>query len=323
MCGGGGGGLDPTTQQLQQYQLEQARKEEERLKLLEGDQQKAKNQIRVLYGYEPIAYENMISQDQKNGIYAYYDNANKKPAFDEQPTYQGEPISWNGRGEPWQWESIVNENYGKNKATYEQALQHWSAGRDKYYQTELAKLMSSMDMGAQSAEAKTNSAARQVGYDKIRASNMALMQDQIGRDRTDATRELSFGLARSGLSGGSVDIDENRNITDANQRMIVQANQLADGQVAQVKGQDEVKYAQSIQAIDAGLDADTAITSATQNMLNNRDQAINDPTSSSINNLFSGIGNFWSNYQYQQGATNPYGKSNSVGSASGSKGRVS
>ena len=324
MCGGGGGGgLDQSTVDLQNYQLAQMKKEEKRLKDEEARQQQAKNAIRVLYGYEPKPYENMVSQDQKNAIYAYYDNKNAKPTFTEKPYSRGEPISWNGRGDPFQWRQVENKNYAANKATYEQALQHWNAGRDKYYQAELAKLTNVAGMSKQSAEAKTNAAARQAGYDQIRSSNMAILQDDINRNRNDAARLLKFGLSRSGLSGGSVDIDENRSLTDANQRSIIQANQLSDNQVQQVRAKDESDYATAIQKIDAGLEADTAITTATQAVKNNRDQAISDPTSSSLNNLFASIGNAWSNYQYGQAAANPYGKSTAISSTGGSKGRLS
>ena len=237
MCGGGGGGgLDKSTVDLQKYQLAQAKQEEQRLKDEEARQQQAKNAIRVLYGYEPL---------------------------------------------------------------------------------------SGVDMSKQSVEAKTNAAARQAGYDQIRASNMAILQDDINRNRNDAARLLKFGLSRSGLSGGSVDIDENRNLTDANQRSIIQANQLSDNQVQQVRAKDESDYATAIQKIDAGLDADTAITTATQAVKNNRDQAISDPTSSSLNNLFASIGNAWGNYQYGQAAANPYGRSTAISSTGGSKGRLS
>ena len=324
MCGGGGsGGLDQSTVDLQNYQWAQSKKEDQRLKEEEARQQQAKNAIRVLYGYEPQAYDNMVTQDQKNAIYAYYDNANKKPAFDEQPSYHGSPISWNGRGEATQWETITNPNYAANKASYEQALTHWTSNRDKYYQTELSKLLSGVDMSSQSAEAKKNAAARQAGYDQIRTSNMAIIDSDIARNRADAERSLKFGLARSNLTGGSVDIDENKNILDANQRSTVQANQLADNQVQQVRAQDEADYANSIQKINAGLDADTAITAATAAVKNNRDQAISDPTSSSLNNLFSSVGNFWNNYEYSKAAANPYGTASTGYTTNGSKGRIS
>ena len=318
MCGGGGGGgLDQSTVDLQNYQLQSAQKEEQRLKDEEARQQQAKNAIRVLYGYSPQAYDNMISQDQKNAIYAYYDNANKKPVLQvEENNVLG--------GTSGPFGQVINATASDaNKKQYEQALQHWNAGRDKYYQAEMAKLLNGVDLSAQSAEAKNNATARQAGYDQIRTSNMDIMNSDIARNRSDAERALKFGLARSSLTGGSVDIDENKNILDANQRSTVQANQLADNQVQQVRAQDEADYANSIQKINAGLDADTAITAATAAVKNNRDQAISDPTSSSLNNLFSSVGNFWNNYEYSKAAANPYGTASTGYTTSGSKGRIS
>ena len=318
MCGGGGGGgLDQSTVDLQNYQLAQSKKEDQRLKEEEARQQQAKNAIRVLYGYDPQAYDNMVSQDQKNAIYAYYDNANKKPVLqvESNEVFGGANGPFGG--------AVSSATSDANKKQYEQALQHWNAGRDKYYQAELAKLMSSVDLSAQSADAKKNAAARQAGYDQIRSSNMAIMNSDIARNRADAERALKFGLARSSLTGGSVDIDENKSILDANQRSTVQANQLADNQVQQVRAQDEADYANSIQKINAGLDADTAITAATAAVKNNRDQAISDPTSSSLNNLFSSVGNFWNNYEYSKAAANPYGTASTGYTTSGSKGRIS
>ena len=319
MCGGGGGGggLDQSTVDLQNYQLAQSKKEDQRLKEEEARQQQAKNAIRVLYGYDPQAYDNMVTQDQKNAIYAYYDNANKKPVLQvEENNVLG--------GTSGPFGQVINATASDaNKKQYEQALQHWNDGRDKYYQAEMAKLLSGVDMTTQSAEAKANATARQAGYDQIRTSNMAIMNSDIARNRADAERALKFGLARSSLTGGSVDIDENKNILDANQRSTVQANQLADNQVQQVRAQDEADYANSIQKINAGLDADTAITAATAAVKNNRDQAISDPTSSSLNNLFSSVGNFWNNYEYSKAAANPYGPASTGYTTSGSKGRIS
>ncbi len=187
MCGGGGGGgLDQSTVDLQNYQLAQSKKEDQRLKEEEPRQQQAKNAIRVLYGYEPQAYDNMVTQAQKNAIYAYYDNANKKPVLQvEENNVLGGTSGPSGQ--------VINATASDaNKKQYEQALQHWNDGRDKYYQAEMAKLLSGVDMTTQSAEAKANATARQAGYDQIRTSNMAIMNSDIARNRADAERALKF-----------------------------------------------------------------------------------------------------------------------------------
>lgn len=176
-------------------------------------------------------------------------------------------------------------------------------------------------VGANAAE---QLAARNAGYDQVRQNNLGLMLEDIARNRADAQRDVRFGLQRSGLTGGSVDVDTQRRITDANQRSVIQANQMADSQVAKMRSDDESTRADLISRINAGLDADSAATTAMQRMAINRDAALSEPSSYALNNLFAGIGNMWNSYQYAAAAANPYGTSaKPVGSSSGFKGRIS
>ena len=168
-----------------------------------------------------------------------------------------------------------------------------------------------------------NLAAQNEAYEKVRQNNLGLMLDELSRNRESASRDLRFGLARSGLAGGSVDISENKNIADTNQLGIIQANQLADSQVASMKSQDESTRANLINRINAGLDADSAADAASRQMSLTREQAMAEPKSSAMNNLFQSIGNFWNSYQYSSGASNPYATvQKAVGSGSGTKGRL-
>lgn len=173
-------------------------------------------------------------------------------------------------------------------------------GKDKYLKDNALKQVSN-------AEVSTNEAQRNAGYDKVRQSNLGLMMNDIARNRADTTRNVGFGLQRNGLFGGSVDVDTHRDITDANQRSVIQANQLADSQVAQMRSNDESTRADLISRINAGLDADSAATTATQRMLNNRQEALTTNPSGALNNLFAGIGSAWNGYQFANGAANPYG----------------
>ena len=104
-----------------------------------------------------------------------------------------------------------------------------------------------------------------------------------------------------------MDVDTHKSITDANQRSTIQANQYADNQVAQMRSNDESTRADLISRINAGLDADSAATTATQRMLNNRQEALTTNPSGALNNLFAGIGSAWNGYQFANGAANPYG----------------
>ena len=174
------------------------------------------------------------------------------------------------------------------------------------------------------AEVSTNEAQRNAGYDKVRQSNLGLMMNDIARNRADTTRNVGFGLQRNGLFGGSVDVDTHRDITDANQRSVIQANQLADSQVASMRSNDESTRADLISRINAGLDADSAAATASQRMAINRQQALSEPSSGALNNLFASIGGALNSYQYANGAANPYGNMGkpSVGSLGGYGGRV-
>ena len=173
-------------------------------------------------------------------------------------------------------------------------------GKDKYLADNALKQVSDADV-------MYNAAQRNAGYDKVRQSNLGLMMEDIARNRADTTRNVDFGLQRNGLFGGSVDVDTHRDITDAYQRSVIQANQLADNQVAQMRSNDESTRADLISRINAGLDADSAATTATQRMLNNRQEALTTNPSGALNNLFAGIGSAWNGYQFANGAANPYG----------------
>ena len=189
--------------------------------------------------------------------------------------------------------------------------------RDKYLADNALKQVSDADV-------MSNAEQRNASYDKVRQSNLGLMMNDIARNRADTTRNVGFGLQRNGLFGGSVDVDTHRDITDANQRSVIQANQLADNQVASMRSNDESTRADLISRINAGLDADSAATTASQRMAINRQQALSEPSSGALNNLFAGIGSAWNGYQFANGAANPYGNmgKQSVGNMGGYGGRV-
>ena len=173
-------------------------------------------------------------------------------------------------------------------------------GKDKYLTDNALKQVSAADV-------MSNAAQRNASYDKVRQSNLGLMMEDIARNRADTTRNVGFGLQRNGLFGGSVDVDTHRDITDANQRSVIQANQLADSQVASMRSNDESTRADLISRINAGLDADSAAATASQRMAINRQQALSEPSSGALNNLFASIGGALNSYQYANGAANPYG----------------
>ena len=292
MCGGGGGGgSSASTEALQQEQLRQMRDDDLRRREEELRRVAAANKINALYGIAPQATDAQAYQSLMADRYA----ANNPKPVQERMDFMVDPNAT-----------------AKRQADFNQKMAAWQAGLQDLLGKNTAVSISA-------DEVAKNKAARDAGYAQIKQGNMALMLDDIGRNRSEAQRDLRFGLARSGLAGGSVDISENRNITDANQRSVIQANQLTDNQVAKVRADDEATRADLISRINAGLDGDSAATTAMNRMLNNRQEAISAPPSGALNNLFTGIANFWNQAQYGYGAANPYG-SNRGGSAISSGG---
>lgn len=174
-----------------------------------------------------------------------------------------------------------------------------------------------------------NSDARQQGYDSVRNSSLQAAMDEIARNKADAERNARFNLSRTGLYGGSTDLAAGGDIADAYSRSILQANQYADNKVAALRSQDDAMRANLIDRVNAGLDADSALSTANQSMMNYRNEALTAPQSSVLNNLFAGLGNAAQGFQYGRAAANPYGALadqspvNSVGLAGTYKGRVS
>ena len=286
MCGGGGGGgTSAETQALQQQQLKQAQQDEQRRTIEEQRRLNAVQQINALYGMQSKAAD---VDAYNKALGSLYDIDNPKNLKKDK--------------------SI--KNLGKDKSIRD-------LEKDKYIRDNALKQVSN-------AEVSTNEAQRNAGYDKVRQSNLGLMMNDIARNRADTTRNVGFGLQRNGLFGGSVDVDTHRDITDANQRSVIQANQLADSQVASMRSNDESTRADLISRINAGLDADSAAATASQRMAINRQQALSEPSSGALNNLFASIGGALNSYQYANGAANPYGNmgKSSVGSLGGYGGRV-
>ncbi len=323
MCGGGGGGgIDATTRALQEQQMKLAREDELRRKAEDLRQGQAKNYINALYGVDPTEIKSEIGVDEyKKALVENYGSNHQAP--NQRDFYTVEKAIDMGTTDRWGNGKPYNQQVA-NKDAYNTALNQFQINQNRYVNDGMSKFK--QDQGATSADSAKHLAARNAGYDQVKTNSLNFMNEDINRNREDAARSMRFGLARSGLTGGSVDIDENANLTDANQRSTVQANQLADNQVQQIKADDEATRAELIGKITAGLDADSAATTAAQRMQNNREQAISAPPSHLMDNLFAGVGNFWNSAQYSQGAANPYGSGSgigAIGSSGGYKGRLS
>ena len=164
-------------------------------------------------------------------------------------------------------------------------------------------------------------AQRNAGYETVRQNALGLALDDLSKQKNDASRDTRFGLARAGLDGGSVDVDVNQDIADRYAKGVLLSNQNADGIVSGVRAKDEAARADLISRINAGMDANSATTSALAQMQNNQAAAKAEGQSTFLNDFFNGIMGGIGAYQYNKGPA--YNQSTAQVNNANFKGRMS
>lgn len=162
---------------------------------------------------------------------------------------------------------------------------------------------------------------RNAGYETVRQNALGLALNDLSEQKNDASRDTRFGLARAGLTGGSVDVDTNQNIADRYAKGVLQSNQNADGIVSGVQAKDEAARADLISRINAGMDANSATTSALAQMQNNQAAAKAEGQSTFLNDFFNGIMGGIGAYQYNKDPA--YNQSTAQVNNANFKGRMS
>ncbi len=130
--------------------------------------------------------------------------------------------------------------------------------------------------------------------DFVSATRSKLTED-LNRQNTDAARELKFSLARGGLSGGSVNVDQNRRLTDEYNRGLINVEGRAQGAGAQLEAADQDARARLIQLATSGLDATTAASQAAAGLRSNFENARSQAFGEQLGDQFATIGGFVKN----------------------------
>lgn len=127
--------------------------------------------------------------------------------------------------------------------------------------------------------------------DFVSAVRTKSMED-LARQNADATRELKFSLARGGLTGGSVNVDQNRRLSDDYNRGALNVESRAQGAGAQLEAADQDARARLIQLATSGLDATTAASQAAAGLRSNLETARSASYGEDLADQFSSIGSF-------------------------------
>lgn len=133
------------------------------------------------------------------------------------------------------------------------------------------------------------------------AAVQQFLGQDLNRQHTDAARNTKFALARNGMTGGSFDIDTNRDLSETFQRGVLEATRKAKGAAASLEAQDQQAKNNLIALAQSGMDATTAAQQAAEGIRVNLANAQSQTGQQSVGDLFSKFGSIWKNSQEQKG----------------------
>lgn len=132
-----------------------------------------------------------------------------------------------------------------------------------------------------------DSPQRQQQYnDFINAVRSNYMQD-ANRQKTQADLQNKFTLARSGLAGGSRAVDSQQLLNTEYQKGILNAENKAQGALANLKQQDNTSRLSLTQLAQQGLDATTAARQANASIQQAADQNYANSTANGLGDIFA------------------------------------
>jgi hypothetical protein len=163
-------------------------------------------------------------------------------------------------------------------------------------------------------------------YSKIGtdATNTALLD--LDKERGVTERELNFMLARAGLSGGSRDIDVNRDVLDTYNQGVLKASNIGLSTANNARSSDDKTRVNLINSIRSGLDAGSATQQAYEGLRNNAKLAQDDANVASLDGFFDTLKNQQQAAAYNAGlnGANPvqqYKTTPATSAVNGDKGR--
>lgn len=172
----------------------------------------------------------------------------------------------------------------------------FGGGGDDAYQQMRAdeeKRRAEIKAAQQRIEGIFSSPARQQQYADYVAAQRGYLQNALDRSHKDNVLQTKFATARSGLSGGSVDVDRNRKLAELYLQGIAEAERKAQNSGAELMAQDQQAKQQLFSSILAGGDATTAAQNAAQMIRTNSALAKQDSYVNAFDSLFGGFGDLY------------------------------
>lgn len=135
--------------------------------------------------------------------------------------------------------------------------------------------------------------------DFVNATRSFYQQD-LDRQKAEADRGLKFALAKSGLTGGSTQVDQQGLLADNYGRGLLQVEQKAQGAGASLSAADQDARARLISLATSGLDATTAAQQAAASMRSNLQAGQSEAQLGSLGDSFSQFNQFAQNAKAAQ-----------------------
>ncbi|MDQ2150059.1 hypothetical protein RBI22_15175 [Alcaligenaceae bacterium C4P045] len=132
---------------------------------------------------------------------------------------------------------------------------------------------------------------RQGMYDQQRQAVTDVNTRDVNRQAEEATRANKFGLARSGLAGGSVDIDSNADLTRRQNEGLIKAAGIGDQAAADLRTSDERTRQNLISMAQSGIDTGQAGQLALSGLEANSQNAASAASGAQIGSLFGDLSN--------------------------------
>lgn len=134
-----------------------------------------------------------------------------------------------------------------------------------------------------------NNPARTSQYDQLERDTTQFHRTSLDRQKADTDRQLRFSLARGGQTGGSVSIDQNKQVGEDYLRGVLEANRRGQAAGADLRQADEQARGNLLAMAQSGLDATTASSQAANMMRNNLASLNAESRMDNMGNMFGGM----------------------------------
>lgn len=142
---------------------------------------------------------------------------------------------------------------------------------------------------------------RAKSYDVLKTDATNHARVDLDKERALTERDANFMLARQGVSGGSRDIDVNRDILDTFNQGIVKASSMGSAVATNARAADDATRMNLITSVRNGLDAGNAVGNSYTEMSNNSARARDDAANQSLTGFFDVLARRFKQNAYDNG----------------------